>query len=188
MALLRQRPHYASAFSGWEAKNGWDMQLLAVSENPPPVFKEALEFTSFALDEFKRRADSDGVHLVILAVHHNGDSRNPFQVTLNDLATPKGIPVLSQHDYILRSDGAIEDANSYDGHWNPSGHLWAAEVLLDYLKQNPELCLSRRRRSALLTARQPFTYYAGVNTPLKASAFNNRNDDAETVSDNERPS
>lgn len=143
MALLRQRPRYASAFRGWEAKNGGEMQLLAVSENPPPIFKEALEFTGFALDEFKRRADRDGVRLVILAVHHVGDSRNPFQVTLNDLATNRGIPVLSQHDHILRQGGAIEDANwPYDSHWTPAGHQWAAEVLLDYLKQNPEICLS----------------------------------------------
>lgn len=35
MALLRQRPHYASAFRGWEAKNNWHMLLLTVSENPP---------------------------------------------------------------------------------------------------------------------------------------------------------
>ena len=143
MALLRQRPHYESAFSGWEAENGWHTQLLAVSENPPPVFKEALEFTGFALDEFKRRADRDGVRLVILAVHHVGDSRNPFRTTLNDLAITRGIPVLSQHDHILRQGGAIEDANwPYDSHWTPAGHQWAAEVLLDYLKQNPELCLS----------------------------------------------
>ena len=109
----------------------------------PPVFKEALELTGFALDEFKRRADQDGVHLVILAVHHNGDSRNPFQVTLDDLAAPRGILVLSQHDHILRQGGAIEDANwPYDGHWTPAGHQWAAEVMLDHLKQNPELCLS----------------------------------------------
>lgn len=143
MALLRQRPRYESAFRGWEAENAWQPQLLAVSENPPPVFKEAQEFTGFALDEFKRRADRDGVHLVILAVHHVGDSRNPFRTTLNDLATTRGIPVLSQHDHILRQGGAIEDANwPYDGHWTPTGHQWAAEVLLDYLKQNPALCLS----------------------------------------------
>lgn len=143
MALLRQRPHYESAFRGWEAENAWQPQLLAVSENPPPVFKEALEFTGFALDEFKRRADRDGVHLVILAVHHVGDSRNPFRTTLNDLATTRGIPVLSQYDHILRQGDAIEDANwPYDGHWTPTGHQWAAEVLLDYLKQNPALCLS----------------------------------------------
>lgn len=143
MALLRQRPRYESAFRGWEAENAGQPQLLAVSENPPPVFKESLEFTGFALDEFKRRADRDGVHLVILAVHHVGDSRNPFRTTLNDLATTRGIPVLSQYDHILRQGGAIEDANwPYDGHWTPTGHQWAAEVLLDYLKQNPALCLS----------------------------------------------
>ena len=143
MALLRQRPRYESAFRGWEAENAGQPQLLAVSENPPPVFKEALEFTGFALDEFKRRADQDGVHLVILAVHHVGDSRNPFRTALNDLATTRGIPVLSQYDHILRQGGAIEDANwPYDGHWTPTGHQWAAEVLLDYLKQNPALCLS----------------------------------------------
>ena len=143
VALLRQRPHYESAFRGWEDKTSAQIQWLAVSENPPPVFKEALEFTGFALDEFKRRADRDGVHLVILAIHAMGDSRNPLRTTLNDLATNRGIPVLSQHDHILRQGGAIEDAQwPYDGHWTPTGHQWAAEVLLDYLKQNPALCLS----------------------------------------------
>ena len=143
MALLRQRPHYESAFQGWEAENGWHTQLLAVSENPPPVFKEALEFTGFALDEFKRRADRDGARLVILATHHVGDSVKPFWTTLNDLAATRGIPVLSQLDHILRQGYTLEDANwPYDSHWTPAGHQWAAEVLLDYLKQNPEICLS----------------------------------------------
>lgn len=143
MALLRQRPQYESAFSGWEAENGWHLLLLTVSENPPPVFKEALEFTGFALDEFKRRADRDGVHLVILAVHHVGDARNPSRVALKDLASNRGIPVLSQYDHILRHGGAIEDAHGpYDGHWSPAGHQWAAEVLLDWLRQNPAICLS----------------------------------------------
>ena len=117
--------------------------MLAVSEDPPPVFKEALEFTGFALDEFKRRADRDGVRLVILAVHHMGGKRNPFRIKLNDLATNRGIPVLHQHDHILRQGGAIEDANwPYDSHWTPAGHQWAAEVLLDWLQQNPAICLS----------------------------------------------
>ena len=143
MARLRQRPHYESAFQGWEAENGWHTQLLAVSENPPPVFKEALEFTGFALDEFKRRADRDGARLVILATHHVGDERNPFRTTLDDLASSRGIPVLSQYDHILRQGGAIEDANwPYDSHWTPAGHQWAAEVLLDWLQQNPAICLS----------------------------------------------
>ena len=143
MALLRQRPHYESAFRGWESKDIWHTMLLAVSENPPPVFKEALEFTSFALDEFKRYADRDGVHLVILATHPNGDLRNPFWGTLNDLATTKGISVLNQHDYISRQGGATKDASwLHSDHWSPAGHQWAAEVLLDYLKQNPEICLS----------------------------------------------
>ena len=143
MALLRQRPHYESAFQGWEDKTSSQIQWLAVSENPPPVFKEALEFTGFALDEFKRRADRDGVHLVILAIaHHLGDSGNPFWIKLNDLAEPRGIPVLSQYAHIARHGGDIKDAHwPYDSHWTPTGHQWAAEVLLDYLKQNPELCV-----------------------------------------------
>lgn len=35
-------------------------------ENLPPIFKEASEFTTYALDQFKERADRDGVSLVTL--------------------------------------------------------------------------------------------------------------------------
>ena len=35
----------------------------------------------------------------------------------------------------------VEDAHfQHDSHWNAAGHQWASEALLEYLKQNQEIC------------------------------------------------
>ena len=57
------------------------------------------------------------------------------------LATARGIPVIDQSDYIRRQGAEIKDAHwPRDFHWNAAGHQWAAEAVLEYLKQNPAVC------------------------------------------------
>ena len=103
------------------------------------LFRDALDMTGFALDQFKARADRDGVALIILATHTMRVG-GVFEV-MNTMAEARGIPVIDQYDYILRQGGRVEDARwTHDTHWNPTGHRWAAEALLEYLKQHPTVC------------------------------------------------
>ena len=69
--VLAARPGYEWILDGWRPAAGDGFELLR-SEEPPPVFAEALEFTAWSLAEFKRRADRDGAALAVLSAHVTG--------------------------------------------------------------------------------------------------------------------
>ena len=146
----------------------------------PPVYEDALDFTAFALDRFRERADRDGAALVILSSHTMGTRGDLGFDRLAALAESRGIPVIDQYDYITRQGARPGDAIwAHDGHWNAAGHRWAAEALFEYLKRNQAICTTRKRPTApppsWLTdyesvasgepaARSVFDVYAGENT------------------------
>lgn len=142
---LAVRPRYANLLQGWTPTT------VAALDTPfqredflPPVFREALDFTGFALDEFQRRAAADQARLVILATHSmrvGGDG--PFHY-LKGLAAARSIPVIDQWDYIKAAGGDVGAANfRHDGHWTAAGHAWAAEALLAWLRDNPSWCATQ---------------------------------------------
>ena len=138
---LAARPGYEWILDGWAPTTPYAKGLLLMSDDPPPVFAEALEHAAWSLAGFKRRADRDGAALVILAVHHLGDAGSRASVLLREMADDLGVPVISQHDWIVRAGGRLEDATfPHDIHWNATGHQWAAEALLDWLRRHPEVC------------------------------------------------
>ena len=146
-------PGYRWILDGWRPANYYPdgPQVFAANfggaaafffaEDPPPLFAEALEFTAWALAEFRRRADRDGAAAVVLSVSENGGRDSRVNAVLQSMADPLGIPVLNQHDWILYRGGRIEDARwPHDAHWSPQGHQWAAEAILDWLRRHPEAC------------------------------------------------
>lgn len=166
--ILRNRPKYASITADWKMP-AW--QVLALNEllnslnedQPLRVFLEAFEFTEFGLDQFKKRADRDGFSLAILATESlstplkvgsisapmrgGGGGRMPIDL-LREMADIRGIPVIDLYDYLLRQGGRIESRLSamrfaHDRHWNETGHRWAAEAVLEYLKENQGICDTR---------------------------------------------
>ena len=138
---LAARPGYRWILDGWEPTTAYAKGQLLTSDDPPPVFAEALEHAAWSLAEFRRRADRDGAALVILAVHHLGAADSSASVLLQGWADDLGIPVVSQHDWIVRAGGRLEDAAfRHDVHWNAQGHQWAAEAILDWLRRHPEVC------------------------------------------------
>ena len=148
---LSQRPHYNSLAKEWPAtieKGVLDHLYSATSiysvfgrKDLPPIFEEALEFTAFALDQFKERAERDGVSLVILSTMTMGTHGDWNFERMKALAQERGIPVIDQANYILQQGDQPRDARwKHDSHWNPLGHQWAAEALLEYLKKNPHIC------------------------------------------------
>ena len=135
------RHHFPTFMHGWSAsREEWELLL---EENPPPAFREALEVTAFALEQFRERAERDGAALVILAAYDLGGRGDPWFELLHERVTAAGggIPIISQHDYIISTGGAVADAHyPRDQHWNALGHHWAAEAILEWLKRNPEAC------------------------------------------------
>ena len=134
-------PGYESFLDGWEPTSRRALRRVFEQEELPPLFMEALDASAFALDEFQRRAERDGAALVILATHTMGPTDDPLFQRLAAMAGERGIPVINQYDYIERVGGNVEDAHfKHDWHWSPQGHQWAAEALMEWIRENPNVC------------------------------------------------
>ena len=162
--LLSQDPRYDSLAKEWPTTitkaPGILYSVTSIYsvfgwEELPPIFEEALDFTAFALDQFQERADRDGVSLVILSTMSMGTQGDrPFD-RMNTLAKERGIPVIDQADYIGRRGDDPTDARwPHDGHWNIAGHQWAAEALLEYLKENQHICRNPSNRMEQVDAQE----------------------------------
>ena len=145
--LSRRSPRYAALLDGWRPTTRGHIQTpLLYARDLPPVYEDALDFTAFALDQFRERAARDGAALVILSSHYIGTRGDLGFDRLTALAEPRGIPVIDYNDYVLRQGAEPRrDAKwKHDSHWNTAGHRWAAEALLEYLKANQEICTRRK--------------------------------------------
>ena len=145
---LRQRPGFEALLGGWQPTPGQRVKSAFNEKDLPPFFEAALDFTAFGLDQFKARADRDGASLVILSTYtvRYRDRGAAFD-RLTALAAARGIPVIDQTDYIRRQGFKVKEARwQYDNHWNAAGHQWAAEAVLEYLKQNPAVCRAAESR------------------------------------------
>ena len=141
METLSLRPGYEHILDNWDPQAWPDRLDILLEDDPPQVFREAIEFVEFALRQFRERTDQDGGSLVILSTYTMQGSDSRYSIPLNEIAGRLGIPVINQHDYIIRQGSRTEDAGfAHEWHWSATGHRWAAEALLEYLKQNQEIC------------------------------------------------
>ena len=173
--LSRRSPGYAVLLDGWRptTREGMDDPFVD-AQDMPPVYEDALDFTAFGLDQFRERADRDGAALVILSTHTMGTRGDLGFDRLAALAESRGIPVIDQYDYITRQGARPGDAIwAHDGHWNAAGHRWAAEALLEYLKQNQGICTTRKRPTAPPPSPSWLTDYESIASgePAARSVF-----------------
>ena len=91
---------------------------------------------------FKERADRDGAALLILWVPQTW--RHPSHWTaeaLKAMARERGVPLIDLHEDIARRGRDVEESRlKIDRHWSATGHLWAAEALLEWLTRNRHAC------------------------------------------------
>ena len=131
--LIRRQEH-AWMFDGWMPASRADIDDV-ILDGESAVFREVWGITKFTLGQFKRRADHDGVDLMILSAYTLGDEGDPMFDVLNGIATSLDIPVVSQQSYIDRQGYSTRDAHfRNDLHWSSTGHRWAAEAVWEYVK------------------------------------------------------
>ena len=142
--MLRRDPRHAALLEGWSYPNAGDELALEPERNQTPMVRDALDVTRFALEQFRERAERDGAALVILASDTLFGAESPWFTLLRGLVAEVGdgeIPVINQYDYITGAGGESWEGHwAHDFHWNATGHRWAAEAILEWLKRNPEVC------------------------------------------------
>ena len=141
--IIAARPCCASLRDDSLPKTSYSLSIGIpfTKERLPPVFQEALEYTAFGIDQFKRRADRDGARLAIMAVTPYMARGKPQFDRLNAIAEARGIPIFSDYHYkVSQGYDAWDGHLRSDGHWNATGHQWAAEAILEWLKQNQDVC------------------------------------------------
>jgi len=125
-----------------------DLRLSVLRSPPRPqsMSPKWPRFTAFALDQWLERTQRAGASLVVLAAHTlrttvwSTSEGSQFDWLARETAS-RGIPLVDQHGYIVRSGGRPQDLHwNYDGHWNPQGHQWAAEAMLEWLERNLHVC------------------------------------------------
>ena len=145
---IRQRPRYGALLKGWYPISKfeiiptfWTLGPSSAESEMPPIFLDAVEYTAFALGEFKARADRDGAAVVVLVQSGTKASGPGVFARVSEVAASQGIPVVDQAGYIVRQGARPEDAHwPADAHWNLDGHRWAAEALLEYLASHQYIC------------------------------------------------
>ena len=135
-------PGYASLLDEWQLTGDTTVEMIYNRKTLSPIFEKDLAFTAFGLDQFVERTECDGASLVILTTHGMRTRGHPIFDRLNAMAEARGIPVIDLYDYIRRqgADPETDPRWAHDYHWNEQGHQWAAEALLEYIKENPRVC------------------------------------------------
>ena len=100
----------------------------------PPTLN--LTRSAFALDRWKMQVESGGARLVVLETVNDTPRRQ-----MKGFAVARDIPVIDLASHILARGGDLRDGHfPNDKHWNPQGHEWAAEALLEWMAANPSVC------------------------------------------------
>ena len=142
--LLSRQPRYSTIFQDWTPSEYSEVISTFAESDLPPVFEDALAYTKFGLEQFKRRAERDSAKLVILTTHNAGLHGNLLIDRLSAMAGELDIPVIDQHEYIVSVGADPKNAEwTHDFHWNEDGHRWAAEALLEWLRDNQDVCGKR---------------------------------------------
>ena len=127
--MLAEHPCCASLLDVWQPGESF-------------AYEDMQEYTAFGIDQFMRRTDRDGARLAILAATGDmGKAGDPQFDLLSAIAETRGIPVISDYDYIVRQGYDEWDGRwRSDEHWNATGHQWVAEAILEWLKRNQDVC------------------------------------------------
>ena len=146
----------------WPAGTRFSIGALFAAGQLPAPYAAELEYTAFALEQFRRRADRDGASLVILATDHLRPG-GPLFDRMRAIADGVRIPVVSLYDHIVGRGGRVRDAHwRRNYHWTPAGHQWAAEAILEHLRRRPDVCARGPRRTPTPAAREAATGVAAV--------------------------
>jgi hypothetical protein len=161
LSELRKLPSEQGRFGDWNPPADLTLDQMFMAEKMPPVFLQALEDTEAALRLWKYKAETMGTKVVVLATHTMKVPGLPLEqklaqarsvredllfMRLEKIVGDLEIPLIDQTDFIAATGGDPRRASfPFDGHWNPYGHLTAAEAMKKWLEAHQEICTVQSR-------------------------------------------
>ncbi|MEE9303204.1 MAG: hypothetical protein V3U84_05400 [Thiotrichaceae bacterium] len=144
---LFQDPSVAPRLTGWKVSFANDIDRPLHELYLPKIYRDTINATRFALQEFKKLTDSDGARLILLAASQfktsagGKDKMYYASQRLKMIADELEIPLIDQYNFIQQQGGNPLAAQfKHDAHWTKQGHRWAAEAILNYLEKNISTC------------------------------------------------
>lgn len=119
---------FSAALDGWTFAGHDSLYAPFTRDVPPPAWRDALTVTDWAIRELAAEAET----LVIVA---NADLSAPDRgggvllERLRETAHSVGATMIDLGGVFEERGGPAEARWTYDGHWNPTGHRWAAEAV-----------------------------------------------------------
>lgn len=127
-SLAKLAPDQAKLLEGWDPQKSPGIDAMFGEPDPlPPAFQQALRFTSFGIEQYRQRAAQDGARLLVLGTHELGERQ---EGRLKAILAERKVAYVSLKAHIGSKGGKPADAQwRHDAHWNPQGHIWAAEAV-----------------------------------------------------------
>jgi hypothetical protein len=136
--LLRARSHEIDrGFGEWKEESEDMDQKFYKTGDLPPAFEEAISLTKCAFAEWKKLAAEDRFQLLVVAAEQVDQPNRPGQINrLKAMLEDLNIPLLNLRPEFLKRGDLRSASWQFDGHWNPTGHRWAAEAIVEYIMAN----------------------------------------------------
>ena len=144
---LSQDPSISKRLTGWQDRYAENLDSQIHEPHLSLIYRDAVDATKFALQEFKRLTSKDGAQLILIATSQLKTSAGPKNKSflasqrLEKITRELGIPLIDQYNFIKKQHGNPLDAQfKHDAHWTKQGHRWAAEAIMGYLEKNTSVC------------------------------------------------
>ena len=156
LARLRTDPRYASRLAGWRYPDDLDRNDMFFAKEMPPVFEEAELITDHAFALLAEASRRDGFKLLVLAVpwcsvtpwwrSHQREIVDKGQlVRLQRIAARHDFRLLDLAPAFAKRGDPRQAQWPHDGHWSPTGHRWAAEVIEEFIAAHEDSLLGARQ-------------------------------------------
>ena len=143
---LCENDEYKKQFEGWNFPEDLDLDNMFYAEKMPMVFDDAVAITDHVISVFKQETLRHGAEFMIVAAENcsftpssKGGRRiieRGYFKKLLKISENHQIPLLDLYESFSQKGDVNLARWKHDGHWNQTGHMWAAEALFTYFKRD----------------------------------------------------
>ena len=149
-AALSRDPVFAQRLAGWGGPREYDMDAMFWRTNLPPLFDDAIDLTRQALATWKALGARDGFRVLVVAAENltrdydlPSEDRARYRDRFAGAAAQAGVPFFDLYPYFAHQPDPTAARFRVDRHWSATGHRWASEAIVEFLKNSGFLASER---------------------------------------------